>query len=50
MDFLLRIVAKDIEAYERFFFDKLSRLPGIQEVNSVVALSEIKATTALPIP
>jgi len=49
IDFLLRIVAKDIEAYERFFFEKLSRVPGIQEVNSTVALSEIKATTALPL-
>ena len=50
VDFLLRIVATDIEAYERFFFDRLSRLPGVHEVNSTVALSEIKATTALPIP
>ena len=49
VDFLLRIVAADIEAYERFFFDRLSRVPGIQEINSTVALSEIKATTALPI-
>lgn len=49
VDFLLRIVARDIQAYERFFFDKLSQLPGIQEINSTVALSEIKATTALPI-
>jgi Lrp/AsnC family transcriptional regulator len=49
IDFLLRIVAKDIAAYERFFFEKLSRVPGIQEVNSTVALSEIKATTALPL-
>ncbi len=49
VDFMLRVVAKDIDAYERFFFDKLSRLPGIQEINSTVALSEIKSTTALPI-
>ena len=49
VDFLLRIVAADIEAYERFFFDRLSRVPGIQEINSVVALSEIKSTTALPL-
>lgn len=49
VDFLLRIVASDIQAYERFFFERLSRVPGIQEVNSTVALSEIKATTALPI-
>lgn len=50
VDFLIRVVATDIEAYERFFFDRLSQLPGVQEVNSTVALSEIKATTALPIP
>lgn len=49
VDFMLRVVAADIEAYERFFFEKLSRLPGVQEINSTVALSEIKATTALPI-
>jgi Lrp/AsnC family transcriptional regulator len=49
VDFLIRVVASDIEAYERFFFDRLSQLPGVQEVNSTVALSEIKATTALPV-
>lgn len=48
-DFILRIVAEDINAYERFFFDQLSRVPGIQEINSMVALSEIKSTTALPL-
>jgi Lrp/AsnC family transcriptional regulator len=49
VDFLLRVVAADIDAYERFFFEKLSRLPGIQEINSIVALSAIKSTTALPL-
>lgn len=49
VDFLIRVVAPDIEAYERFFFNRLSQLPGVQEVNSTVALSEIKATTVLPI-
>ncbi len=49
VDFMLRVVAADIEAYEQFFFEKLSRLPGVQEINSTVALSEIKSTTALPV-
>lgn len=49
VDFMLRIVTEDIEAYERFFFEKLSQVPGVQEVNSMVALSEIKFTTALPL-
>lgn len=48
-DFMLRIVTEDIDAYERFFFDQLSKLPGIQEINSTVALSEIKSTTELPL-
>ncbi len=49
VDFLLRIVAANVEAYEKLFFEKLSRLPGVQEINSAIALSEIKSTTALPI-
>jgi len=50
VDFLLRIYTEDVEAYERFFFEKLSRVPGVQEINSIVALSEIKSSTALPLP
>lgn len=49
MDFMLRVVTHDIEAYERFFFERLSALEGIQEINSIVALSELKATTELPV-
>ena len=49
MDFMLRIVTQDIDAYERFFFEQLSKLPGVQEIHSTVALSEIKSTNELPI-
>ena len=49
IDFLLRIVARDIEEYEHFFFEKLSHLAEIQEVHSNIVLSEIKYTTQLPI-
>lgn len=49
VDFLLRIVAEDIKDYESFMYEKLSQLPGVQEVNSSIALSEIKHTTVLPI-
>lgn len=50
MDFLLKIVTHDIEAYEKLFFNHLSQLPGVQEIRSSIALSEIKYTLALPIP
>jgi Lrp/AsnC family transcriptional regulator len=49
MDFMLRIVTADIDAYERLFFNRLSRLPGVQEITSTVALSEIKRSDELPI-
>ncbi len=49
VDFLLRIVTPDLEAYERFFFERLSQLPDVQEVTSSIALTEIKHTTELPI-
>ena len=49
MDFLLRVVAADMEAYERFFFDHLSQLPGVGEVHTSVVMSEIKYTTAYPL-
>jgi Lrp/AsnC family transcriptional regulator len=48
-DFLLKIVTKDIHAYEKFFFDSLSSLEGIQDITSSVALSEIKTSQGLPI-
>jgi Lrp/AsnC family transcriptional regulator len=48
-DFLLRIVVRDIKAYEAFFLDHLSKMPGVQSVHSSIALSTIKETTALPL-
>jgi Lrp/AsnC family transcriptional regulator len=48
-DFLLRVVAKDMDAYKKFYFERLSRVPNIREVMSFVAASEIKSTTALPL-
>lgn len=44
-----RIAARDIDAYEPFVFDKLSKPSGIQDITSTVALSEIKSTRELPI-
>lgn len=49
VDFLLRIVTADIGAYEKFFFEKLSTLPGVNEIKSSIALTEIKHTMALPL-
>jgi Lrp/AsnC family transcriptional regulator len=48
-DFLLRVVTRDLEAYEKFYFDTLSRVPNIREINSFVAAQEVKSTTAFPL-
>ncbi|HYE50406.1 MAG TPA: Lrp/AsnC family transcriptional regulator [Azospirillaceae bacterium] len=50
VDFLLRIVTADIEAYENLFFERLSKLPGVREINSMIAVSAVKETTELPLP
>lgn len=49
VDCLLRIVVRDMDEYQRFFFDHLSPIPSIQEVNSMITLSVAKSTTALPL-
>jgi Lrp/AsnC family transcriptional regulator len=49
MDFLVRIVARDIAAYERFLRETLLQMPSVQEVHSHIALSQVKYTTALPL-
>ena len=49
-DFMLRIVTRDIKAYEAFYLDHLSKLPNVQSINSSVTVTVIKETTILPIP
>tara|TARA_R110000787_G_scaffold139144_3_gene252837 strand:- start:531 stop:1016 length:486 start_codon:yes stop_codon:yes gene_type:complete len=49
VDFLLRILVRDIDAYEHFYFTNLSQIPGIQEINTMVEVSEAKSTTQIPL-
>ncbi len=49
MDYLLKIVTKDIQHYESFIRDKLMTLPTIREMHSTIAITEIKNTTELPL-
>lgn len=49
VDFILRIVTRDIKAYEDFFYNRLSKLPGIAEIRSSMVLTEVKQTYSLPI-
>lgn len=48
-DVLLKIVARSLDWYQNFVFKIIMKLPGVLDVQSMVALSEIKSTTAIPV-
>ena len=48
-DFLLRVVVSDLDAYERFLKQKLTRLDGVSSIESSFALGQIKYSSALPL-
>ncbi|MFM9860266.1 Lrp/AsnC family transcriptional regulator [Pseudoxanthobacter sp. M-2] len=48
-DYLLRVVVPDLEAYEQFLKSKLTRLDGVQSIESSFALGQVKYTSVLPI-
>ena len=49
MDYILRVVTKDMESYESFLRDHLLRLKHIDDAQSHIAVSEVKNSTQLPI-
>ena len=48
-DYLMRIVAADLAAYERFIKDKLTRLENIASIETSFALGQVKRSEVLPI-
>ena len=48
-DYMLRVVAADLSAYERFLMDHLTRVPGVASIRSSFALKQVVYKTALPI-
>lgn len=49
-DFILMVVARDIESYSTLMQHKLRRLPGVKMLRSSFSMQEVKATGGLPIP
>ena len=49
-DYLLRVVAPDLGAYEEFLRTKLTRIPGVRGVESAFALKRVAYRTNLPLP
>jgi Lrp/AsnC family leucine-responsive transcriptional regulator len=48
-DYWLRVVVPDLDAYERFLKQKLTRLEGIASIESSFALEQVKYTNVLPL-
>ncbi|MDC7745857.1 Lrp/AsnC family transcriptional regulator [Rhizobium binxianense] len=48
-DFLLQVVATDLDNYAEFAMTVIRRLPGIKEMHTMFVLKDIKASTILPV-
>ncbi len=48
-DYVIKVVVRDIEAYNHFLQKKIFRMEGISHVRSQVVLREVKSETALPV-
>jgi DNA-binding Lrp family transcriptional regulator len=48
-DYMIKVIVPDMEAYQAFLHDVLFKLKGVNQVNTAVALREVKYTTALPV-
>jgi Lrp/AsnC family leucine-responsive transcriptional regulator len=49
MDYLLKVVVRDMQAYSRFVMDTLLKHPSVQDCKTSFMLDSVKSTTALPV-
>src|SRR5690606_14456901 len=48
-DYLLKVIVKDMDAYQQFLLQKLTRIEGVSGVHSSFVLKSPVAKTALPV-
>lgn len=48
-DYLVRIVVPDLQSFERFLADKLTRIPGVANIQSSFAVKQVVYNTELPL-
>ncbi|MEX3936167.1 Lrp/AsnC family transcriptional regulator [Paraburkholderia phymatum] len=49
IDYMLKVVARDLKALSEFLLDTLMRIPGVSGVKSSVCLDELKCSGAVPL-
>ena len=47
-DYLLRVVAQDLDSFQRFLLEHLTRISGVASIKSSIALKQVSYRTALP--
>lgn len=48
-DYLMKVVTKDLEAYQKLYDSRLSHLPGVRRLTSTLVMKEIVEARSLPI-
>lgn len=48
-DYQLKVLVKDMEEYQDFLLNKLTRIQGVSDVHSSFVLRQVVSTTALPL-
>lgn len=48
-DVMMKIVAPSMDWYQSFIFKTLMKLPGVVDVQSIIAVGEMKYTTEIPV-
>lgn len=48
-DYLLKVFSRDIDGYEHFLLNELTRIQGIDRVRTMFVLSTLKRETAIPL-
>ncbi|MCG8386631.1 MAG: Lrp/AsnC family transcriptional regulator [Cytophagales bacterium] len=47
-DFLLKVIAQDLDSYHQFYSEKIASIPHVGEIRSSFVLKEVKNSTAIP--
>ena len=48
-DYLVQVIIPDMDAYNRFYRERLSVIAGIVHISSFFVMAEVKSTTAVPV-
>ena len=49
MDIVMKVIAQSLEWYQKFIFETILKLPGVQDIQSTVTLVELKSSTEIPL-